>query len=82
MLFFIYAIIGMQVLLFASFCLSRSFPVELDLNESRKRMIYFPLQMFGNIKVDHTSTIHNHNNFQNIFQATLVLFRQDDRSSS
>jgi len=43
MLFFIYAIIGMQ--------------------------------MFGNIKVDHTSTIHNHNNFQSIFQATLVLFR-------
>jgi len=34
--------------------------------------------MFGNIKIDHTSTIHNHNNFQSIFQATLVLFRQED----
>ncbi|CAF1075761.1 unnamed protein product, partial [Didymodactylos carnosus] len=44
MLFFIYAIIGMQV--------------------------------FGNIKVDHAATIHDHNNFHNIFKATLVLFRQ------
>lgn len=39
------------------------------------------LQMFGNIKVDHASTIHNHNNFQNIFQATLVLFRQEESRS-
>ena len=43
MLFFIYAIIGMQ--------------------------------MFGNIAFDPTTAIDRHNNFRNIFQANLMLFR-------
>merc|ERR1719206_1575319 len=43
MLFFIYAIIGMQ--------------------------------MFGNIAYDPTTAIDRHNNFRNIFQANLMLFR-------
>ena len=50
------------------------------LNESNsfeREYFLYTLQMFGNIKVDHSSTIHNHNNFQTIFQATLVLFRQE-----
>ena len=53
---------------------------ERDEKKAELRTTIFPLpvQMFGNIKVDHTSTIHNHNNFQSIFQATLVLFRQEN----
>ena len=43
MLFFIYAIIGMQ--------------------------------MFGNIAYDPNTAIDRHNNFRNIFQANLMLFR-------
>jgi len=34
--------------------------------------------MFGNIKIGHTSTLHDNNNFQSLFQATLVLFRQEE----
>ena len=45
MLFFIYAIIGMQ--------------------------------MFGNIAFDPTTAIDRHNNFRNIFQANLMLFRYE-----
>ncbi len=43
MLFFVYAIIGMQ--------------------------------MFGNIKLDPVSAIERHNNFRNVMQALMMLFR-------
>jgi Ion transport protein len=49
MLFFIYAIIGMQ--------------------------------MFGNIAFDPTTAIDRHNNFRNIFQANLMLFRYTVRKN-
>ena len=69
MLFFIYAIIGMQVSWDSSSC-SSSY-LNLD-------VIVFSIvssQVFGNIELNEDTAIDHHNNFQTFFQALTLLFR-------
>ncbi|XP_016085063.1 voltage-dependent N-type calcium channel subunit alpha-1B-like [Sinocyclocheilus grahami] len=67
MLFFIYAIIGMQFGLSPYVCLLIA-------------MLFFiyaiiGMQVFGNIMLSEESAINIHNNFQTFFQALMLLFR-------
>ena len=61
-LFFIYAIIGMQV------SNQRTRKLINNLNKLN-------LQMFGSLAMDPSTAIERHNNFRHIFQSLLVLFR-------
>lgn len=70
MLFFIYAVIGMQ----ASHSYSPR-PNPFILTIDCFRPLSAPLQMFGKIALDSETSIHRNNNFQSFPQAVLVLFR-------
>ena len=67
MLFFIYAIIGMQVRIIECIKLFMLFEIE--------KFILFNQKVFGNIKLDSEGPINRHNNFQNFPQALMLLFR-------
>lgn len=71
MLFFIYAVIGMQVRLAKP-------TTEFQRKINQKGHILFDilnLQVFGKIALDDETAIHRNNNFQTFPQAVLVLFR-------
>ena len=67
MLFFIYAVIGMQVCLCYSKIISHGI--------SFAYVIFLLLQVFGKIILDNETAIHRNNNFQTFPQAVLILFR-------
>ncbi len=70
MLFFIYAIIGMQV--------SKSILIHFFFKKKFIALLIFNKlinKVFGNIKLDSKGPINRHNNFQNFQQALMLLFR-------
>lgn len=73
MIFFIYAVIGMQVSLNR---VSAVVPLNCRYPENG-RIPIFPLspQMFGKVAVDDNTNINRNCNFQTFFMAVLVLFR-------
>lgn len=64
MIFFIYAVIGMQVSLW-----------RLWIPGIRSLSFLFSAQMFGKVAVDDNTNINRNCNFQTFFMAVLVLFR-------
>lgn len=82
MLFFIYAIIGMQVFT-ASNIFRRLYVITSNIHGhewNSSNWFNFTesasfLQVFGNIKLDDESHINQHNNFKTFFSALMLLFR-------
>ena len=72
MLFFIYAVIGMQVCFF-SLENSKSLMTKVSSNEIIQSSVLS--QVFGKIEMDSNTAIHRNNHFQTFPQAVLVLFR-------
>lgn len=74
MLFFIYAIIGMQVkIVLVLGYISLHIFVYILLISNMCFVIY--LKVFGNIKLNEKSQINRHNNFKTFFGALMLLFR-------
>lgn len=67
MLFFIYAVVGMQVKQSEKDCFYLNQPTFLS----------YEFQVFGNIKIDPDTSITRHNNFQVFSKAIMLLFRQE-----
>lgn len=87
MLFFIYAIIGMQVGVFIEAMIFRKwFTIWILQPDCEKQEVqvaetveisFLPLQVFGNIDLNEDTAINHHNNFRTFLQALMLLFRYE-----